>query len=167
MYFNYIVHMRIIKFFLLLTFLFSIADSHAQCNNSLIDSCKTKLGETIYLKHFKLRFSKAPKRGKASVANFSVYLNKGTDYTFTVANDKNQKGEAIVKLYDDFRFYGSNEKRKSKDLAPAFKFLCSKTGIYYLTIQYKDGEAGCSVVMLSMEPKKKKYDWDKMDKNPE
>ncbi|PLX21882.1 MAG: hypothetical protein C0599_07285 [Salinivirgaceae bacterium] len=159
--------MRIIKLFLLITLVFTITDSFAQCNNSLIDSCRAKLGETIYLKHFKLRFAKAKKRGNPSMANFSVYLNKGTDYTFTIANDKTLKGEAIVKLYDDFRFFGSNEKKKSKDLAPAFKFLCSKTGIYYITIQYKDGEAGCSVVMLSMKPKKKKYDWDKMEKKAE
>jgi hypothetical protein len=144
-------------------FIFSVTESYSQCNNSLIDSCKSKLGETIYLKHFKLRFAKVRKRGKPSMANFSVYLNKGTDYTFTIANDKTLKGEAIVKLYDDFRFYGSNEKKKGKELTPAFRFLCSKTGIYYLTIQYKDGEEGCSVIMLSMKQKKKKYNWDEME----
>jgi hypothetical protein len=156
--------MNKIKLLFLSIIIIAVTDGFSQCNNSLIDSCKSKLGETIYLKHFRLRFAKAKKRAKASVANFSIYLNKGTDYTFTIANDKTQKGEAIVKLYDDFRFYGSNEKKKDKELVEIFRFNCSKTGIYYLTIQYKDGEAGCSVIMLSMKQKKKKYDWDEMEK---
>lgn len=159
--------MKNFKLLLLFILSLSISETYGQCNNSLIDSCKAKLGETVYLKHFRLRFAKAKKRAKASAANFSIYLNKGTDYTFTIANDKTQKGEAIVKLYDDFRFYGSNEKKKEKELVDIFRFNCSKTGIYYLTIQYKDGEAGCSVIMLSMKQKKKKYDWDEMGKKTE
>lgn len=155
--------MKIIKLFLVFILIFNFTESYSQCNKSLIDSCRSRLGETIYLKHFKLRFAKARKKGKPSIANFSVYLTKGSDYTFTIANDKTLKGEAIVKLYDDFRFFGSNEKKKSKELVPAFKFLCSKTGIYYLTIHYKDGEEGCSVIMLSMEKKKKKYEWDEKE----
>ncbi len=135
----------------------------AQCNNSLIDSCKAKLEETIYLKHFKVRFAKSFNKRKSSAANFSVYLNKGTFYRFTTANDQNQKGKAIIKLYDDFRLYGSNVSQNEKEINASFGFSCNKTGIYYLTIKFKDGEAGCAAVMLSMKPKKKKYEWDEKE----
>ncbi len=132
-----------------------------QCNNDLIDICKSKLTKTTYLKHFKVRFAKSSKRKNASSANFSVYLNKGNFYKFSTANDTTKKGKAIIKLYDDFRFYGGNINSKTKEIADAFGFLCQKTGIYYLTIKFKDGEEGCAAVMLSMREKKKKYDWEK------
>lgn len=143
----------IVLFFSLLSF-----TGFSQCNDALLDSCKTQLGETTYLKHFKVRFSKSSGKRKPSVANFSVYLNKGTTYKFTTANDKKQKGRAIIKLYDDFRLYGSNLNKATDSIAPAFDFVCKKTGIYYLTIRFNKGEAGCAAVMLSMKKRKKKYE---------
>ncbi|HKK58861.1 MAG TPA: hypothetical protein VJ937_05250 [Salinivirga sp.] len=151
--------MGIRLFFLALLSVFYLS-GYGQCNNSLIDSCKAKLTETTYLKHFKVRFSKSRQKRQPSVANFSLYLNKGTYYRFTTANDGNQKGIAVIKLYDDFRLYGSNVSENGKQIDHSFGFRCNKTGIYYLTIKFKDGAAGCAAVMLSMKPKKKKYDWD-------
>jgi len=153
--------MNIPKLLIFSIFTLSLHFSFGQCNNDLIDICKSKLTKTTYLKHFKVRFSKSGKRRKASTANFSVYLNKGTFYKFSTANDSTKNGTAVIKLYDDFRYYGGNINTKTKELANAFGFLCQKTGIYYLTIKFKDGEEGCAVVMLSMRKKKEKYDWEK------
>lgn len=153
------------KIFIFLTALIAITISvNAQCDNTLIDSCKAKLGETTYLKHFKVRFAKGSKNRQAGSANFSVYLTKGTLYKFTTANDKTLEGKAIIKLYDDFRFYGGNVDEKSKTTVPSFGLLCQKTGIYYLTIKFHDEKEGCAAVMLSMKEQKRKYDWDDENK---
>jgi len=149
------------KIFIALAAFFAISISvNAQCDNTLIDSCKANLGETIYLKHFKVRFAKGSKSRQAGSANFSVYLTKGTLYKFTTANDKTLEGKAIIKLYDDFRFYGGNIDEKSKTIASSFGLLCQKTGIYYLTIKFHDEKEGCAAVMLSMKEQKRKYEWD-------
>lgn len=134
--------------------------TNAQCDNSLIDSCKNKLGETIYLKHFKVRFAKGSRLRQAGSANFSVYLNKGTFYKFTTANDKSKDGIAEIKLYDDFRFYGGNIDEKTLEIYNSLEFRCQKTGIYYLTIKFHDGLEGCAAIMLSMKERKRKYEWD-------
>lgn len=154
--------MKYTRILILIVFLFfSQFSAIGQCNNNLIDICKTKLTKTTYLKHFKVRFAKSTKRQKASSANFSVYLNKGTLYKFTTTNDSTKNGVAIIKLYDDFRYYGGNIDQKTKKISDSFGFLCRKTGIYYLTIKFKDGQEGCAVIMLSMKKKKKKYEWEK------
>jgi hypothetical protein len=146
---------------LLILILVAPALATAQCDNSLIDSCKNRLNETVYLKHFKVRFAKANNNKRASVANFSVYLNKGNIYQFTTANDKTKDGKAIIKLYDDFRYYGGNINTKTKEISRSFGLLCQKTGVYYLTIKFQDNDEGCSAIMLSVKEKKKKYDWEK------
>lgn len=158
--------MKLINITLFIALLFAYSSASGQCNNSLIDHCKEKLTKTTYLKHFKVRFAKSTKRRKASAANFSVYLNKGNIYKFTTANDTTRKGVAIIKLYDDFKYYGGNINPKTKKISDNFGIMCQKTGIYYLTIKFKDGEEGCAVVMLSMKKKKKKYEWEQESTSP-
>lgn len=119
------------------------------------------MGETTYLKHFKVRFAKGQRSRRAGAANFSVYLSKGTLYKFTTANDKTLKGVAVIKLYDDFRIHGSNMDEKTKTISESFGILCDKTGIYYLTVKFNKNQEGCAAIILSMKEKKRKFEWDK------
>ena len=80
----------------------------AQCDNSLISITKEENGGATYVKHFKVRFDQAKNPKKASIANFTVLLNKGNHYRFNVHNDGNKPGHAKLTLYDDFKTYGSN-----------------------------------------------------------
>ena len=134
----------------------------SQCNYSLLDSAKKDMGATTYLKHFKIRFAKPHRKRKISVANFSVYLSKGNTYLFVSRNDKTQKGRAIVKLYDDFSYFGGNVNPKTSEIKKSFGFYCQKTGVYYLTIRFNDRNPGCAVVLLALKSKRKsKYAWGK------
>ena len=148
----------LITFLIITGFAFA---SYSQCNYTLIDSCKKDIGANTYLRHFKIRFKKAKRKSKISNANFSVYLTKGNVYQITTRNDSIQEGIAVVKLYDDFRYYIGNLDNKTNKIRKSFAFSCKKTGIYYITAHFDEGKEGCAVIMLSLREKEKnKYSWD-------
>jgi len=136
-------------FVFLCSFLFSAYSASAQCDNSLIDITKENNGGATYVKHFKVRFEKSKNPKKASVANFTILLNKGNHYRFNVQNDSTKVGKAQLTLYDDFKVYGSNINPSNGKIYPYFDFYCKKTNPYYISIQFVDGEEGCAVGMLS------------------
>ena len=141
----------LMRLFKLILFLFFAQCSllYAQCGNDLIDITKSENGGAKYVKHFKIRFEKAKNPKKASVANFTILLNKGTHYRFNVHNDKDKPGQAILTLYDDFNVYGSNYIESSDKFYKSFDFICKKTNPYYISLTFKNGEEGCAVGMLS------------------
>lgn len=136
-------------FALLVSFIFLGTNAFSQCDNSLIDITKSENGGATYVKHFKVRFEKSKNPKKASVANFTILLNKGNHYRFNVHNDENRPGKAKLTLYDDFKSYGSNINPANGKIYPYFDFYCKKTNPYYISIQFVDGEEGCAVGMLS------------------
>lgn len=136
-------------FVFVILFVFNVANTLAQCDNSLIDLTKEENGGATYVKHFKVRFEKSKNPKKASVANFTILLNKGNHYRFNVRNDVDKPGKAKLTLYDDFKVYGSNINPTNGKIYPYFDFYCKKTNPYYISIEFVDGEEGCAVGMLS------------------
>lgn len=136
-------------FVLFLISIFCTVNVFSQCDNSLIDITKENNGGATYVKHFKVRFEKSKNPRKASIANFTILLNKGNHYRFNVQNDTTKPGKAKLTLYDDFKVYGSNINPSNGKIYPYFDFYCKKTNPYYISIQFVDGEEGCAVGMLS------------------
>jgi hypothetical protein len=144
--------MRIIPAFLhtatLVLFLAFINSTvQAQCDQSLLENSRLEIEKFTYLQHFRIK--SARHTPNATSAQFSVNLTKGNTYVFTAVNDRSQDGKAIVKLYDDFKYYTGNE-TEDKRLLKGFSFSCNKTGTYYLTIKFDNSGPGCAIVIMSM-----------------
>ena len=141
--------------FVILIPLFAI-NTHifAQCGDELVDICVSKLGTSCtYLKEFKIKLKKAKKNEPAPVARFSVVLNKGTHYRFSVCSAEEFEGKAVIQLYDTSRLLGSSYNMATGKLYDGFVFVCKKTSAYHLFFSFKEGKEGCAVGILSMVKK--------------
>ncbi|NOZ47372.1 MAG: hypothetical protein GXO79_11410 [Chlorobi bacterium] len=136
-------------YLLILPLFFLFHTSFGQCNNELIEKCKAENGNAKYLKHFKIRFAASKNPKKASVATFTLLLNKGNHYRFNVKNDETKEGKAILDLIENKSFLASNYLPESGKQYSSFDFYCKKTGAYYIDMKFKDGKAGCAVGMIS------------------
>ena len=84
---------------------------------------------------------------------FSVVLSKSTQYRFSICNSKDYTGKAIVSLYDNNRLLGTNYLVATGKNYPFFDFKCQSTGVYHIFIDFKEGEQGLAVVLLSFVQK--------------
>ncbi len=138
------------KFYLILSFVILLfAYGYGQCGQDLVDDCASDLGNAVYLKEFSVQLDKAEKNKPVPVRKISVALNKGVNYKFTICNAPEYEGQAIVQLYDNMRLLGSSFIPQTGKMYKEFMFACSKTGVYYLYISFKDGKEGCSATILS------------------
>lgn len=133
----------LISFFLIVF----IGTSNAQCGNELKREAYAKISGGTYLKDFRIRFEDSPKKDPAK-DEFTIMLYKGVRYRFVIKNDDTKPGEAIVKLYDDFKIYVSSYDEASATHHNVLEFYCQKTQAYYLSGHFKDGIKGCSIIML-------------------
>lgn len=137
-------------------FFININLGNSQCGNELMDRGKEKLKGTTYIRDFKVLLKKS-KKSRPFVVNYSVKLQKGCVYRFVAEADVANKKPLIVSLADDHRQYASNYDNKENKDKGGFEFLCQKTQIYYLSCFYKDGAAGCGVVLMSNVKTYSKY----------
>ncbi|MBU0763547.1 MAG: hypothetical protein KJ607_01795 [Bacteroidetes bacterium] len=140
--------MKKLLFTILASFAISLG-AIAQCNDELINICALDIGEATYLKEFKVRLKKAKKGKPAPVARFSVVLNKGTRYRFSVCNAQEFDAEAILQLYDSDRLLGSTFNVATGKTYKHFDFVCNKSAVYHLFFSFREGKEGCSVGILS------------------
>lgn len=143
---------KIIIVFLIGFLVFSFKNEvNAQCNEQLVNNCALSVGDNAtYLKDFKVKLKKAKRNSPPPVARFSVVLNKGTHYRFTLCNANDYEGEGVIQLYDAQRLLGSTINMKTGQEYKSFDFLCKKSAIYQVFISFKGGKEGCCVGILSM-----------------
>jgi hypothetical protein len=134
-------------------------ETHAQCKQQLVYNCATNNGGAIYLRDFNAKLKKARGNKPAAVARFSVVLNRGTHYRFNLCMPDGMDGKAVLKLYDPHRTHGSTWDQDKNVDYKAFDFVCQKSGVYYVSIGFKDEGAdddkGCAVGILSFVGKNK------------
>ena len=132
---------------ILFSALFYSNESQAQCGNDLKREAYEKIKGGTYLKDFRIRFEESSKKDPDS-EEFTIMLYKGVRYRFSIKNDKTKEGEAIVKLYDDFKIYASSYDAASATHHNVFEIFCQKTQAYYVSGHFKDGKKGCAIIML-------------------
>ena len=137
------------KNILIIFLLFVSLNVFSQCDNSLIDRCRQKIGKATYIKHFKVRFEEGRKK-KPQEKKYSILLNKGNHYRFNIENDKSRAGKGVIKLWNDYTFYGSSFDKDDGTTYEYFDFFCSKTGVYYVSLYFIDAKKGCAVAMVSL-----------------
>jgi len=115
-------------------------------SDELVNVCALGIGNATYLKDYKFKLPASSVSPPS--AKFNVIMNKGTVYKLTACNAEGYEGEAVIKLMDNNTLLGSNLKGDGTFLN-AVGFQCTKTGMYSIHINFKDGKEGAAVVILS------------------
>ena len=135
---------------LILFFFFLAIYGQAQDDPKIIDQCVSLAGDdATYLKDFVVKLPAAGDKSHPPASKNSILLRKNTTYRFTICNNENSDGEAIIQLYDADKMLASNFNPTSEKIYQSFNFKCSKTGPYILMISFKDGKRGDAVGIMS------------------
>jgi hypothetical protein len=131
-------------------------EANAQCRQQMVYTCATKGGHSIYLRDFntKLKNNKNPSE---SGARWTVVLNKDAHYRFNLCTPDGFEEKVILTLYDSQHAektnpYGSTYDAKTGKHYSSFDFVCRKSGMYYVSIRFKEGvqdKKTCAVGILS------------------
>lgn len=129
--------------------------SFGQCRQQMVYACATK-GQSIYLRDFNAKL-KASKDPNESGARWTVVLNKDAHYRFNLCTPEGFEDKVILTLYDSQHPettapWGSTYDTKSNKFYDSFDFVCKKSGMYYVSVRFKDGLTGkksCAVGILS------------------
>ncbi len=126
----------------------------AQCPQKMVYACATET-QSIYLRDFntKLKNTTAAESG----ARWTVVLNKDAHYRFNLCVPEGFEKKVILTLYDSQHPektdpYGSTYDPASGKHYNSFDFVCRKSGMYYVSIRFKDGvtdKKTCAVGILS------------------
>lgn len=141
---------RLIITLIFALFFFNI-DVKAQCNEQLVNQCALSVGDNAtYLKEFKCKLPKKRRRKPTPVARFTVVLSKGSQYRFTLCKAEDYEGVPILELYDTNRKFGGTYNIATGKHFKSFDFICTKTGVYQVFMQFMDGKEGCAVGIMSL-----------------
>ncbi len=125
--------------------------SFGQVTDPLISNCAVNAGANAkYLKDFRIQLGKASPRSELRYkANMSLWKN--TKYRFTMCNADNSKGQLILSIKDDSnkQILSSLDKKTGK-IFPFIDFECQKSGIYQISYDFKNGQQGSGVGVVSM-----------------
>ena len=123
----------------------------AQCNNELVKNAVAQSGiDAVYLKEFKVKFTRSGKADPVQTARFNTLLNEGKLYRFTVANAVEYEGEAILQLFKNNKLLGSTYHIDSGADHQKFDFLCDQTGFYKILMSFREGREGCAAGVMSL-----------------
>ena len=113
----------------------------------LVQDCASEAGEgAIYLKEFVVELPKAEKGERPPMYRQAIVLRGNNIYRFNLCN---QKGEAVIRIYDSANLIlSSYDTNSNKEFNP-INFLCRKTGQYNIVITFKNGKAGEAVGIMS------------------
>jgi len=139
--------MKILKPFIVLLFALLNMSMMQSTRNERIETCAEKAGEgAIYLKEFVVSLPNAEKDQPVPVFHQSIILRGNNIYRFNLCNEK---GQAIIRIYDATDMLISSYDTKSDKEFNPINFLCRKTGAYTILINFKDGKAGEAVGIMS------------------
>ncbi|MDX1904779.1 MAG: hypothetical protein SFU27_11530 [Thermonemataceae bacterium] len=140
---------KIIVFSLLMMALSPIA--FAQCDvKDYTNECTDRLKPLgfRYLKSYKLDFL----NGSKKQIMHSYVFSSGTSYIITLANaQKNNQGLYVTIRNSEKKAIASSYLEKDKKYMPAITIACSRTGIYYLDFQVKEGKNYCGASVVGFK----------------
>lgn len=134
---------NILKILTILLLVLNFSHASAQ-SDELVNVCALGIGNATYLKDYKVKLpANAPTPSK-----FNVILNKGTVYKFMVCNAEGYEGKAVITLLDGNTQLGTNLKPDGSFLN-SIGFACQKTGMYFITCNFKNNKEGAAVIITS------------------
>lgn len=133
----------------------------AQCKQQLVYQCATQTEKAIYLRDFNTKL-KREKDVEETGMKWTVVLNKGTQYRFSLCAPDGFQDLVVLTLYDsdhpeNSKPWGSTYVKATNQDLKSFDFICNKTAMYYISIRFKAGvgdKKACAVGILSFVGKK-------------
>lgn len=140
------------KLIITLSLLFTIGLlSFGQTSDPLVGKCIISAGDNArYLKDFRIQLGKAPAESELRFkANMSLWKN--TKYRFDLCNTSDSKGQLILSIKDDAnKIVTSSFDQKTGKTYSFVTFTCNKSGIYQLNYDFKNGQQGSGVGVVSL-----------------
>lgn len=122
-----------------------------QDTQDLVAHCSLNSGEnTTSIKNFVIKLPHASDPSSIPVHKANMYLMKNQTYRFTMCNSENSEGKLILTLFDNQKEMVSSHIKKSGNIYNSIDFPCKKTGLYQLWYNFKDGEKGYGVGIVSI-----------------
>ncbi|MCS6795970.1 MAG: hypothetical protein RMJ97_06120 [Raineya sp.] len=125
--------------------------ANAQCDvTEYTNKCAERLKPQgyKYLKSYKLDFM----NGSKKQIIYSYVFSNNTSYRITLANgDKDNKGLFVTLLDSEKKPVVSSYLEKEKKYMPAIDIKCSRTGIYYLAYEVKEGKDYCGSSVIGFK----------------
>ncbi len=133
-------------------FLFSANDSTAQCKQQRVYDCSRKAGNAIYLRDFNTKLKPVRSARDINGTRWPLILNKGTRYRFNLCAKKYAKNIKLT-LFDSKHPENKPWMSTEKSGRDMFDFVCQRSGVYYLSIRFKEGRSGrkktCAIGVMS------------------
>ena len=124
--------------------------ANAQTEAQKVEICSGTAGpDASYLKDFVVDLPAAQGDEKAPTAKYSLILQKDTKYRITICTDDDSPGKGYVQLLDTNSLLGSSFNPQTGKEYKGFEFDCQKSSVYHIFIQFQEGKAGKSIVILS------------------
>ncbi len=124
---------------------------NGQSTDQLVNSCVMNAGPNCkYLKDFRIQLAKAPAAGEMRYkAQMSLWKN--TKYKFSLCTADDSKGELILTVKNDAnQVVLSSYDQKTGKTYKSVELTCNRSGIYQLNYDFKDGQQGSGVGVVSM-----------------
>ncbi len=142
-----------ILFSLAVLFIFAGTNkAEAQCKQQMVYKCATEGGNAIYLRDFNTKLNKIKTGSSDPGTKWTVVLNKGTRYRFILCTPPGFENEVVLTLFDSQHPEGTNPWLKTTESRNVMDYVCRRSGMYYVSIKYKDGygkRKSCAVGILS------------------
>jgi hypothetical protein len=108
--------------------------------------------DALFIRDFKIKFSKGKTGKPAKVAKYTVLLNDSTTYRFNIENAKEYDGKAILQLFLNGKQCGSTYNFDSLIYINRFDYTCTKEGYYQVYMSFLEGQSGCAAAVMSYLP---------------
>ncbi len=146
----------IILVFAIVALAMTTSTADAQCKQQVVYQCATQTEKAIYLRDFNTKL-KRDAADEETGMKWTVVLNKGTQYRFSLCAPDGFQDQVVLTLYDsehpeNSKPWGSTYDKTTKSDRKSFDFICNKTAMYYISIRFKAGEGSkkaCAVGILS------------------
>ena len=144
------ITISLLTFFALTLFVNNVK---AQCREQMVYNCATECHD-IFLRDFNAKLDNS----EDARTKWSVVLNKNYHYRFCLCTPLESEGKYVLSLYpnqniENTNQLGSTYDKKTKDDYSSFDYFCKKSGTYYVSIKFKEGqntEKSCAVGILSI-----------------
>lgn len=154
---------RLFVILILAIFCLSISTKvDAQCKQQLVYQCATQTEKAIYLRDFNTKLRREKGIDETGM-KWTVVLNKGTQYRFSLCAPDGYQDMVVLTLYDsehpeNTKPWGCTYDKTTKTDRKSFDFICNKTAMYYISIRFKPNvgdKKACAVGILSFVGKSK------------
>lgn len=124
---------------------------YTQCNEQMYELALAQAGKDVVLvRDFKVKLSEGTKRNPSPSSKFSVLMQKGITYRFTVSKNRMSATEPILQLFDRGELLASTYDARLAKTSDRFDFLCNRTGNYQVIVSMHESKEGCAIGIMGM-----------------